>query len=150
MNVCTKQRPSWIILICGFLSLSFLLHSAQATEETFSTLDLGPRVYTNVTVTTKAKNYIFIYHSTGMENIRVSDLPEEIRTQLGYVPEVPKSNKAANWAKEKMADLHIGNVKAEELRDPKKLREQTAIVLEKARSLDHKLCGAFLGGGLLI
>jgi hypothetical protein len=107
-------------------------------------------VYTNVTVTTKAKNYIFIYHSTGMENIRVSDLPEEIRTQLGYVPEVPKSQKAAAWAKGKMADLQIGNVKAEELRDPKKLQEQSAIVLEKVRSLDHKLCGAFLGGALLI
>jgi hypothetical protein len=150
MNKRSMYRGNWRLLFSGVLFLLFLAGSAFANEETFSTLEVGSHVYTNVTVTTKAKNYIFIYHSTGMENIRVSDLPEGIRTQLGYVPEVPKSNKAADWAKGKMADLHIGDVKAEELRDPKKLREQTAIVLEKARSFDHKMCGAILGGALLI
>jgi hypothetical protein len=150
MNKRTMYRGNWRLSFSGVLFLLFLACSAFANEETFSTLEVGSHVYKNVTVTTKAKNYIFIYHSTGMENIRVSDLPEEIRTQLGYVPEVTKSQKASDWAKGKMADLHIGNVKAEELRDPKKLREQTAIVLEKVRSLDHKMCGAFLGGALLI
>jgi hypothetical protein len=85
-----------------------------------------------------------------MQNIRISDLPDDIRTQLGYVPEVPKSQKAAAWAKGKMSDLHLGEVNAEALRDPEKLREQSAIVAEKVRSLDNKLCGAFLGGALLI
>jgi hypothetical protein len=150
MNKRTIYRPYWTLVFSAVLLLSFLQGSALATEETFTTLEVGSHVYTNVTVTTKAKNYIFIQHSTGMQNIRVSDLPEEIRTQLGYVPEVQKGQKAANWAKEKIADLHIGNVKAEELRDPKKLQEQSAIVVEKVRSLDNKLCGAFLGGALLI
>jgi hypothetical protein len=150
MNKCRIYRGSWTIVVCAVLVLSFLPRAAIATEETFPTLEVGSHVYTNVTVTTKAKNYIFIYHSTGMANIRLADLPEEVRVELGYVPEQSKKDKATAWAKGKMAELQIGNVKAEELRDPKKLHEQTAIVLEKVRSLDHKMCGAILGGALLI
>src|SRR5215813_4250509 len=142
---CRTYRGSWTILICGVLLLSFLPRAAAATEETYPTLQVGSHVYTNVTVTTKAKNYIFIYHSTGMANIRLADLPDEVRAELGYVPELSKKDKAANWAKGKMADLHLGEVNPEQLRDPKKLEEQTAIVLEKVRSLDHKMCGAILG-----
>jgi hypothetical protein len=150
MNKRTMYRPYCTLLFSVVLILSFLQASAFATEETFTTLEVGSHVYTNVTVTTKAKNYIFIQHSTGMQNIRISDLPDDIRTQLGYVPEVPKSQKAADWAKGKMADLHIGDVKVEELQDRQKLREQSAVVVEKVRSLDNKLCGAFLGGVLLV
>lgn len=130
--------------------LSLLPQTVPALEETFPTLQVGTHVYTNVTVTTKAKHYVFILHSTGMENIKVGDLSEDIRTQLGYVVEVPKGQKASNWAKEKVADVHIGEVKATELRDPKMWKEQSAVVLEKARALDRKLCGAILGGALLI
>ena len=76
--------------------VSLLPQTASATEETFDTLQVGTHVFTNVTVTTKAKNYIFIHHSTGMENIKVADLPDEIRDQLSYVPEIPKSQRTAN------------------------------------------------------
>ena len=142
-------RGSWTLVFSIGLLLSFLQASALATEETFSTLEVGAHVYTNVTVTTKAKNYIFIHHSTGMENIKVSDLPEEIRTQLGYIPEVPKSQKAANWAKDKLGDIRIGDVKATDLVQ-QKWQEQSVVIFEKARALDSKLCGAFMGGILLI
>lgn len=143
-------RGNWSLVFLAVLLLSFLQSSAIATEETFTTLEVGSHMYTNVTVTTKAKNYIFIHHSTGMENIKVGDLPEEIRNQLGYVPEVPKGQKAANWAKEKMADLHIGEINAAELQDPKVWKEKSAVVFEKARAIDNKLCGAIMGGVLLV
>jgi len=45
---------------------------------------LGHHTYRNVTVTTKSKNYIFIMHSTGMENIKLAEVPPDIRTKLGY------------------------------------------------------------------
>jgi hypothetical protein len=151
MNKCRNYRGVVTTLISfGIVLLSFLQRSAAAIEETFPTLQVGTHVYTNVTVTTKAKNYIFIHHSSGMENIKVGDLPEEVRTQLGYVPEVTKTQKASNWAKEKISDIHLGEVNAAELQDPKKWREQSAIIMEKARALDSKLCGAILGGVLLI
>src|SRR6266516_164957 len=142
MNECRKYRGVLKTLMwLGVSLLSLLPQTAPALEETFPTLQVGTHVYTNVTVTTKAKNYIFILHSAGMENIKVVDLSDEIRTQLGYIPEAPKSQKASNWAKDKMADLHIGEVNAKELKDPKKWKQQSALVLERARNLDHKLCG---------
>src|SRR6266536_1748276 len=129
MNKCRNCRGVVSTLISvGILLLSFAQRSGAAIEETFPTLQVGTHVYTNVTVTTKAKNYIFILHSTGMENIRVGDLPEEVRTQLGYVPELTKSQKASNWAKEKVADIHVGEVKAAELKDPKMWKQQSAVV----------------------
>jgi hypothetical protein len=135
----------------GVILLSlFCAPHATAVEETFPTLQVGTRVFTNVTVTTKAKNYIFILHSTGMENIKVADLPEDVRNQLGYVPEVTKSQKASIWAKGKAAELHIGEVKATELQVEQKWQEESAIVLEKARALDHRLCGALMGVVLLV
>src|SRR4029077_17045262 len=148
MNEHKMYRGNWTFL--AVLLVTFLVRSAFAVEETFPTLQVGTHVYTNVTVTTKAKNYIFILHSTGMENIRVADLPEETRLQLGYVPELTKGQKASNWAKDKMSDLHISQVNAADLKDLSKWKEQSAVVLEKARAIDNKLCGAIMGGALLI
>jgi hypothetical protein len=70
-----------ILLLAGFC----LPRAAKAaTEETFPMLQIGTRMYTNVTITTKAKNYIFLMHSTGMLNVKVSELPTELLHQLGY------------------------------------------------------------------
>lgn len=136
------------VLSLAICSFALVPKSASANEETFPTLQVGTHVYTNVTVTTKAKRYIFIQHSTGMENIKVGDLTEEIRTQLGYVPEVTKSQKARDWAKGKLSDIKIGDAAA--MKDPKKWQEQSAVVVDKARALDRKLCGAILGTTLLV
>ena len=59
--------------------------SAAAVEETFDVLQIGTKTYKNVTVTTKAKNYIFILHSAGMTNIKIAELPPDLREKLGYV-----------------------------------------------------------------
>ncbi|HVV72150.1 MAG TPA: DUF5684 domain-containing protein [Verrucomicrobiae bacterium] len=76
-------------------------------EETFDVLQIGTHMYSNVTVTTKAKGYIFILHSTGMTNIRVDDLSPEVRRKLGY--ESPEQKAAASatatWAKKTIASL---------------------------------------------
>lgn len=70
-------------------------------------LQIGTHSYTNVTVTTKAKDYIFILHSTGMTSIKVEDLPAEIRQQLGYAdPSAAnvKTNKTSGaWASQTLA-----------------------------------------------
>jgi hypothetical protein len=58
--------------------------SLAATEETFDVLQIGTHTYRKVTVTTKAKNQIFILHSAGMSTIKVADLPPELLEQLGY------------------------------------------------------------------
>src|ERR1039457_2156897 len=83
-------------------------------EETFEVLHVGTRTYTNVTVTTKAKAYIFILHAGGMANIKVSEISPELQQQLGYAA-APASksvtNIAAIWVKKEIAKIDVPQVK---------------------------------------
>lgn len=89
--VCTVRRLFWL----GLLAICLQSAQAKPAEETFPVLKTRTGSYTNVTVTTKAKSYIFILHSRGMANIRVEDLPVEVQQQLGYVTAEPKETKAS-------------------------------------------------------
>ena len=90
--------------------------SEAAKEETFAMLQIGAQTYRNVTVTTKAKNYIFIVHDNGMTNFKISELSPELRTQLGYsnLPEKPKGGPAALsvWTKETAAKIRVPQLNA--------------------------------------
>src|SRR5215471_2530409 len=71
----------WLVL-AAFLTLP--LGARALTEEAFDVLQIGTKTYKNVTVTTKAHDYIFILHSAGMANIKVSDLTPTLKEKLGY------------------------------------------------------------------
>jgi hypothetical protein len=92
------------------------LPASALPEETFSLLEVGAHTYRNVTVTTKSKNYIFILHSAGMTNIKVSELPADILEKLGYAAAAPKvqTNNATVWAKQTMAKIETPKVKQAE------------------------------------
>src|SRR5512133_31330 len=90
-------------------------------DQKFDQLQIGTQVYTNVTVTTKSKSYIFLMHSTGMTSLKVAELPTDVLEKLGYEnPNAPKvqTNGAAVWAKQTIAKLDSPQVKVaqEELR----------------------------------
>jgi hypothetical protein len=79
-------------------------------EEKLDLLQIGTRTYTNVTVTTKAKNYIFIVHAGGMASIKTADLSLGTKQQLGYAPAgAPRAatNTAAVWAKREFAKVNV-------------------------------------------
>jgi hypothetical protein len=84
-------------------------------EETFDVLQIGAHTYKNVTVTTKAKSYIFILHSAGMNNVKVSDLPPEVRDKLGYSAAAEEgktgTNAVSNWAKQTIAKIETPQIK---------------------------------------
>ena len=88
--------------------------SRAAIEETFAVLQIGTRTYRNVTVTTKAKNYIFIMHSDGMTNFKITELPPELRSKLGY-SDVPKektgSAALSAWTKQTATRMHFPQLK---------------------------------------
>jgi len=102
-------------IICTLMALFILCSSAcAATDQTFDLLQIGTRTYQNVTVTTKAKNYIFILHSTGMANIKVSELSEDVLQKLGYatVPAAKaQTNPTAAWARQAVAKMDTPQVK---------------------------------------
>ncbi len=104
----------------GWLMLALvLLRPAEAratTEDKFDVLQVGTRVYTNVTVTTKAKNYIFILHANGMNSIKTADLSPELLEKLGYEnPEkaalAASTNTATAWAKAEVAKIENDKVR---------------------------------------
>ena len=86
--------------------------AAGALEETFDVLQIGARSYKNVTVTTKAKDYIFILHSTGMTTLKVRELPPELRQKLGYVENLaPVGNGTSGALKKELARLDVAKIR---------------------------------------
>jgi hypothetical protein len=104
---------SGLIRVVLFALLVQPLGAVTSLEQTFAMLQIGTTTYRNVTVTTKSKSYIFILHSQGMTNIKVADLPPDVRLSLGYddpaVPQV-KTNTASAWAKQTLAKMETPQV----------------------------------------
>jgi hypothetical protein len=124
-----------------------------ATEETFDVLQIGTRTYTNVTVTTKAKNYIFIIHKGGMLNLKLAELPPDLLQQLGYAG-APGSkaatNSAAVWVKKGIAKLDVPQIKNLRKQLEEKFRGQAAAGLPAIPVLSPKLIFVALGVSLLL
>jgi hypothetical protein len=78
-----------------------------AEELTFAALQIGTRTYKNVTVSSKTKTYVVLMHAEGLMNLKVAEMPPELRQTLGYAPEPekPKSGAAAasSWAEKEVA-----------------------------------------------
>jgi hypothetical protein len=116
MRTSDKQRymaagGSWLALV---LLWTCLLVPAASAEDNFPLLQIGTRMYTNVTVTTRAKTYVFVVHAGGMNNIKIADLPEDVREKLGYgegAKSKPSTNSAAAWAKAEVEKLAPAQVK---------------------------------------
>jgi hypothetical protein len=88
------------IAVCRLLLVIIAAGLAQGAsgtslvDPTFNVLKTRTGTYTNVTVTTRAESYIYIFHSAGMTSIRITDLPVEVRQELGYAtPDAPKPQK---------------------------------------------------------
>lgn len=56
----------------------------RAADTTFDLLQTKTGVYSNVTVTTKAKDHIVIQYAGGLTSLKVADLSPEIQQALGY------------------------------------------------------------------
>lgn len=132
----------------------WLCASAQtlaAAEEAFDVLQIGTRTYTNVTVTTKAKDYIFILHSTGMANIRVTELSPELQEKLGYGSAEKKggTNAAAAWASKTLSKIKTAKVEKVEKELAQTWRQAAASHRVPLPQMTPQLLYATLGVALL-
>jgi hypothetical protein len=89
--------------------------SMGSTEETFPLLQTKTGAYTNVTVTKKTKDWVFILHSQGVCNVKVSDLSTNARIALGY-EEVLKDGEVASVAKSHDGFAQLSNLKLEKVK----------------------------------
>src|SRR5262245_37376012 len=103
----TSKRGFGRILWAASMLLAAAVNSVPTTDATYDVLQIGTRSYTNVTITTKAKDYVFLMHSTGLMNVKVSELPHEVQVDLGYVkPESANPSPAKSF----MSSLGVGTL----------------------------------------
>ncbi len=145
-----SRRLTWFLLV---IFLAWAGSGIAAEDEKFPLLQVGAQTYTNVTVTTKSKNYVFILHSTGIANIKVTDLTPELRGQLGYQTREDRAKisgaNAVNWVREKAASLNIPQVRAAERQIEQTWQQQSATTLPRLQA-DPKLAFLALAGALLL
>jgi hypothetical protein len=104
-------RLLWLLLT--LLSTRLLAAPGEMTlgdhEQTFPVLQTKAGAYTNVTVTKKTKEWIFILHSAGVCNVKASDLSPEARIMLGY-DAAPKKGEEAREVKEASASKPLAQL----------------------------------------
>jgi Family of unknown function (DUF5684) len=88
----------------------------DGSEPKFALFQTKTCVYTNVTVTQRTKDWVFILHSQGVCNIKTSDLTPEMLASLGYKPdpadgEAKKSAFSGNKDLAKIASAKFADVK---------------------------------------
>lgn len=66
------------------LALLLIPGVSLAVDETFALVETKTGVYSNVTVTTRSKDYIVIQHASGMTSLKVKELSPELHEALGY------------------------------------------------------------------
>ena len=79
---CALDPIAWLLLTT--LLLLGTLGQTIAADETFDVLQTKTATYENVTVTSKNKEWILIVHESGMGNVKVADLPDDVQEKLGY------------------------------------------------------------------
>jgi hypothetical protein len=110
-------RLLWLLFLMffGFAGSSFGQQALNdGTEPKFAVFQTKTAVYTNVTVTQKTKDWVFILHSQGVCNIKTSDLTPEMLATLGYKPSPDEEKKSAfsgNKDLGKLASAKIADVK---------------------------------------
>ena len=150
MRPSAAGRLVWLAL-AALLMRPFGAKAAE--EERFGLLQIGTRTYTNATVTTKAKNYIFIIHAGGMANIKIADVPAELREKLGYGGgEKWKrgTNSPVAWAKAEVAKLETRQIKEIEEKLEQRWRGNKSAGLPLTALLSSKLILAAVGAMLLV
>ena len=119
-------------------------------EEKFDVLKVGAQMYTNVTVTSKAKDYVFLVHSSGLTSIKTAELPLEIQQELGYVKKTPATNAAVAWAKREIAKVNVPQIQQLERQMNQKWLGKSDAGMSAGGLLGPKLIFAVLGVAFLI
>jgi hypothetical protein len=126
--------------LLGAVLLLFLLPkgtAAAADDASFPLLQIGTRTYTNVTVTTKAKDYVLLLHATGMASIKVASLTSEERLKLGYTGEANqrKNGMAGLFKSKQFNKINLSGLTSLESQAKERWGEFWKVALPKVRSL---------------
>ena len=154
MNAFRIRRYAAASLACPVLAALLLLlpGALGAVDEKFDVLQIGTQTYNNVTVTTKAKHYVFLLHSGGMASIKVSQLSPDVLEKLGYATPASKvaTNTAVVWAKREFAKINTPQVREMGKQLGQKWGGKPPAVLSTIGLIGPTLIFAVLGIALLL
>jgi hypothetical protein len=143
---CSLARPALAAL------LMLLPQAVYPVDEKFDVLQIGTQTYSNVTVTSKAKQYIFLVHSAGITSVKVSQLPPDLLEKLGYADPASKAatNTAAVWAKRELAKISPQQVRELQRQVQQKWGGHAPMKLSAITKVGPALIFAALGIALLV
>lgn len=98
-------RMVWLplVMLAGLLALA----PAQDADK-LDLLETRTGTYTNVTITSKTTDWIFILHDGGMGNVKIADLSTDAQIKLGYAkPEKPKLSQELAPGMQALAALNL-------------------------------------------
>lgn len=90
----TPGRLVWLTLALMVVQTAGL----AGIDAAFAVIQTQTGVYSNVTVTTKGKDYIVIQHSRGLTSVKVAELPPDIQRELGYLKSETAENSSSTAA----------------------------------------------------
>jgi hypothetical protein len=122
-----------------------VVFSAAAADETFPTLTVGDKIFTNVLILNKTRTDVFLSHSKGMASYKVKELPVEVQLQLGYQVEQPRGAKAASKAKDMLKAADLSRFES----DPR-VKEVLAKIREVTQQMDPAMMWGIIGGAVLV
>lgn len=83
----TVRKNCWKSILAVLVSLSAVFPSTASEQEvSFPVLTIGTQSYTNATITTRNKDYVFLMHAGGLVNLKLANLAPEDRAKLGLAP----------------------------------------------------------------
>jgi hypothetical protein len=106
---CMLVTTAWLTLGALF---GHVHPAIGVTDERFDVLQTKTGLYTNVTVTSKTEEWIFILHAGGMGNIKISDLTKDVQAKLGYAVTEKKesSNPIARLTMHELTDIKLPEI----------------------------------------
>jgi thiol-disulfide isomerase/thioredoxin len=90
-------------LIISFVCLAGSCLFTRAAEDTYTTLQAGSQVYSNVTVTGSTPTVLYIQHAKGIGSVKLRDLSPELQKKYAFDPK--KAEEVEKLQKESHADF---------------------------------------------
>jgi hypothetical protein len=130
-------------LICAATALFITTQDCGAVDQTFELIQTETAVYSNVTVTTKSKEYIVIQHASGLTSLKVAELPPDLHEALGYG--TSKSTKKNGLTLTAKAKEMAGTISTEQFKQAWNKHSQGGSPAEMFAKLDKKILFTVLG-----